>query len=159
MHWHTFNKAEGQEEFVQKVNDVLSSYIGRFELSPTGEVLRRAEAGFEPIFEAKVPTKDDNIKKKIDEAVLLFRRHGSTVENRRRAVRELADVLEYLRKQVQSVLTEKDEKDLFNIANNFSIRHHNDKQKTKYDAAIWLSWMFYFYLATIHALLRRMQKP
>jgi len=43
---------------------------------------------------------------------------------------------------------------LFNIANNFSIRHANEKQKNSYDKNIWYSWMFYFYIATIHALLR-----
>ena len=50
------------------------------------------------------------------------------------------------------------ERDLFNLANNFGIRHHNDHQKTSYDANIWLSWMFYFYLATIHVVLRKQQQ-
>jgi hypothetical protein len=159
MHWHTFSKALGQKHFREQINEMLGHYARRFELSRDGEILEKAAAGFEPIFDAAVPSTDGNVKTRIDEAVLLYRRRGSTVPDRRRAVRELADVLEYLRNKVSSVLTEKDEKDLFNIANNFGIRHHNDKQKTKYDAAIWLSWMFYFYLATIHALLRRMQKP
>ena len=52
-------------------------------------------------------------------------------------------------------LTSNDEKDLFNIANSFGIRHCNDKQKTDYDSALWLSWMFYYYLATVHVLLRK----
>ena len=66
--------------------------------------------------------------------------------------------LEYLRPQVKSVLTSKDESDLFNIANNFGIRHHNEAQRTDYDAGIWFSWMFYYYLATIHAVLRLLQR-
>jgi hypothetical protein len=64
--------------------------------------------------------------------------------------------LEYLRPKVKEFLTRSDEADLFTIANNFGVRHHNDTQKTGYDAALWLSWMFYFYLATIHVLLRKM---
>lgn len=42
--------------------------------------------------------------------------------------------------------------DLFQIANEFGVRHHNQKQKqkTNYDERIWLSWMFYYYLANIH---------
>ena len=56
------------------------------------------------------------------------------------------------------MLNNKDEKALFNIANNFGIRHHNDKQQTNYDPAIWLSWMFYFYLSTIHAVVRMIEK-
>jgi hypothetical protein len=70
-------------------------------------------------------------------------------------VRDLADVLEYLRPKVKALLTSADEKDIFNIANNFGIRHHNDQQKTGYEASLWLSWMFYFYLSTIHVLLRK----
>ena len=90
--------------------------------------------------------------------MLQFRRHGSTVDDRRQAVRDLADVLEYLRPKVQSILTSNDEKDLFNLANNFGIRHHNDRQKTNYDATLWLAWMFYFYLSTVHVLLRKMDQ-
>ena len=59
---------------------------------------------------------------------------------------------------MRRLLTKQDENDLFNIANNFGIRHHNDQQKTSYDTALWLSWMFYFYLATIHVVLRKIEK-
>jgi hypothetical protein len=157
MHWATFNKTDGQQAFRSKVNDLLDVYENRFELSDRGEVLRRPEAGFEKIFEASMPAKDENIVDRVDVAILRFRRHGSTIDDRRQAVRDLADVLEYLRPRVQELLTNKDENDLFNIANNFGIRHHNDRQRTNYDTAIWLSWMFYFYLATIHVVLRKIE--
>ncbi len=157
MHWETFNKKEGQNAYREKVNTVLEHYKNKFELSLTGEVLHKPEAGFENIFNAGMPSKDNNIVERINAATTNYRRHGSSIDDRRQAVRDLADVLEYLRPQVQELLTNKDEKDLFNIANNFGIRHHNDKQKTSYDAAIWLSWMFYFYLATIHVVLRKIE--
>ena len=157
MHWETFNQQDGKECYRQRINEVLEHYEHRFELSPDGDVLHRVEAGFEPIFDANVPSEDSNVVSRIDSAVLAYRRHGATVEQRRQAVRDLADVLEYLRPQVTTFLTQKDERDLFNIANNFGLRHHNDKQKTGYDAALWLSWMFYFYLATIHVVLRKMK--
>lgn len=155
MHWETFNKVEGQKVFREKINSVLAHYKNKFELSSKGEVLHSPEEGFEQIFNADVPSKDKNIVRRINAATTNFRRHGSSIDDRRQAVRDLADVLEYLKPQVQKLLTNKDEKDLFNIANNFGIRHHNDKQKTTYDAAIWLSWMFYFYLSTIHVVLRK----
>ncbi len=157
MHWKTFNKKEGQNVYREKVNVVLEHYKNKFELSPNGEVLRKPEVGFEKIFSADTPSKDENIVERINAATTNYRRHGSSIDDRRQAVRDLADVLEYLRPQVQELLTKSDERDLFNIANNFGIRHHNDKQKTSYDAAIWLSWMFYFYLATIHAVLRKIE--
>ena len=62
--------------------------------------------------------------------------------------------MEFLRPQIKKVLSSKDENDLFIIANSFGIRHHNDKQKTDYDRSIWYNWMFYYYLATIHAILK-----
>ena len=106
-----------------------------------------------------MPTDDpENVESSVRAAILKFRRHRSTLEDRRDAVRDLADVLEFLRPQLKLVLTRKDESDLFSIANNFGIRHHNDQQKTDYDSAIWHSWMFYYYLATIHAAVRLIQK-
>lgn len=155
MHWETFNKKEGQVVFVERINDLLSYYCNPFELSIDGEVLSKPDAGFENIFEADVPSNDENVRKRIESAVLRYRRRGATLDDRRQAVRDLADVLEYLRPKVKELLTKPDESDLFNIANNFGIRHHNEKQRTAYDMALWLSWMFYFYLATLHVVLRK----
>lgn len=155
MHWETFNQVLGRKEFREKVNGVLAHYKHRYELSPNGEVLHKPEAGFEPIFDADLPTSDKNVLSRVTAATLQYRRHGSTLDDRRQAVRDLADVLEYLRPKVKALLTSADEKDLFNIANNFGVRHHNEKQRTAYDTSIWLSWMFYFYLSTIHVVLRK----
>ncbi|MEO3690991.1 hypothetical protein [Roseateles paludis] len=124
MHWETFSKTLGQLEFRNRVNAALTHYAHRYELSSGGEVLHKPEAGFEPIFDADLPSKDQNITSRVGAAVLTYRRHGSTLDDRRQAVRDLADVLEYLRPQVKSLLTNADEKDLFNIANNFGVRHH-----------------------------------
>ena len=157
MHWETFNKAEGQREYRDAINRVLSHYCRSFELSANGEVLLKAEAGFDRIFDAALPISDPKVRDRVDAAVLRFRRHSSTLDDRRQAVRDLADVFEYLRPKVKALLTSKDEGDLFNIANNFGIRHHTELQKSSYDA-LWLNWMFYFYLATVHTLVRKIGK-
>ena len=157
MHWETFNKAEGQKEFREKINEILGMYIGEYELSENGEILVNSDIGFEKLFEADIPSTNKSVTERIDSAIRQYRRHGSTLDDRRQAVRDLADVLEYLRPKVKSILTKQDERDLFNLANNFGIRHHNEKQKTNYDTALWLSWMFYYYLATIHVLLRKIE--
>ena len=118
MHWETFNKQDGQDIFREKINGVLAHYKNKFELSKNGEVLHKPEEGFEQIFNADVPSKDKNIVSRINAATNNFRRHGSSIDDRRQAVRDLADVLEYLKPKVQELLTKQDEKDLFNIANN-----------------------------------------
>lgn len=40
---------------------------------------------------------------------------------------------------------------IFDTVNNFGIRHLNERQHTEYDENIWLSWMFHYLMATIHA--------
>jgi hypothetical protein len=121
-------REQGQAEFRLKINAVLAHYERRFELSADGEALHSPEAGFEPIFDADIPSADANVLSRVNAATLRYGRHGSTLDDRRQAVRALVDVLEYLRPKVRSLLTSADEKDLFNIANNFGIRHHNDQQ-------------------------------
>ena len=118
------------------------------------------DRGLENLLKAEFPkpyVDFRNVEGKVESAIRKFCWFNSSVEDRREAVRTLADVLEFLRPKIKKALTSKDEDDLFNLANNFGIRHHNDKQKIRYDAQIWLSWMFYYYLATIHACIRRLR--
>jgi len=72
----------------------------------------------------------DNVGKRVAAAVLKFRRHRSTFSDQRDAIRDLADVLEFLRPQL--VLTNKDDAALFNIANNlrYGITTTNSKAPT-----------------------------
>lgn len=158
-HYEEFNDKQGQRFFRELVNPILKDYSNGFELSNDGEILQLADSGLSHLFEADVPASDEtNIVNKVNNAVLKFRRYKSTMNDRQNSIRELVDVLEYLRPKAKELLETKDEKDLFNIANNYGIRHHNQQQKDKYDVAIWHSWMFYHYLATIHALLRLINK-
>lgn len=158
-HYDIFNDNEGQKHYRDTINYILRDFKEGFEISEAGEILELAYNNIAPLLQADIPSSDsENITKKIDLAVLKFRRHKSTLDDRRDALRELADVLEYLRPDIIKVLASKDESDLFNIANNFGIRHHNVKQKVDYDKAIWYSWIFYYYLATIHAALRLIAK-
>lgn len=87
-----------------------------------------------------------------------FRTRGATLDDRRHAVRDLADVLEALRPDIRENMLPADEKALFNVANGFAIRHNNHQQKGDYDRVTWLRWAFYVYLATIHAVLRVRQR-
>jgi len=154
-----FDDFEGRKYFRELLNPVLGKYKDGFEISEKGEILVLVDNGLSTLFDAEIPTNDDeNIRSKMDAAILKFRRYKSTLEDRREAIRELADVLEFLRPTIKEHLKKKDENDIFNIANNFGIRHHNSEQQTDYDKEIWYSWIFYFYLATLHATLRMTKK-
>jgi hypothetical protein len=154
-HYDEFNDFEGQKYFREIINPILRDYKDGFEISEIGEILILSDNGLSNLFEADIPTNDkDNISNKINSSITKFRRYKSTLDDRKEAIRELADVLEYVRPEIKKHLDKKDENDIFNIANNFGIRHHNVDQKINYDKAIWYSWIFYYYLATLHAVLR-----
>lgn len=159
--WHceTFDREPGQEEFRTKVNKILALYGSGYELSTDGEILALADTGLEGLLKAPIPNVDpDNISARVKSACNKFLRCKSSMDERRDAIRDLADVMEYLRPQLKDVMKSEDESDLFNLANNFGIRHHNSKQKSNYDKPIWYSWMFYYYLATIHATVRLIER-
>lgn len=158
--WHyiKFDGIAGQELFRKKINLMLEEYEIGYTLSSKGEVQTLGNEYLRPIFEAEVLTDDDTLRQKVDFAVSKFRRHNASVEDRLLAVRDLADVLERLRPKFKEVLNKKDDTALFDIANRFGIRHFNSSQNLNYDKNIWSSWMFYFYLSTIHAGLRFLEK-
>jgi hypothetical protein len=150
-HYESFNRISGRNEFRQEVNTILEDYSDGFILTEKGEIFTKENPGIRNIFYANIKTDDpENIDKRLELAISKFRRHRASSEERRDAVRMLADILEYMRPSVKKVLKSKDEADLFNIANNYGIRHHNKNQKTDYDEKVWLSWMFYFYISTIY---------
>jgi hypothetical protein len=159
--WHCekFEQESGQAEYREKINKILKIYEQGYELSSSGEILILPDSGLDALLEAPLPsTNPDNVEARIEAARQKFRRHRASLDERRDAIRDLADVLEFLKPKIKDVITSKDESDLFNLVNNFGIRHHNEKQKNEYDKAIWYSWMFYYYLATIHAVLRLIAK-
>jgi hypothetical protein len=155
-HYKTFDRTEGQQVFRQEMNQVLRLAEPPLELNDMGHLVERAPAEFRQLLDAPVPpgTEHDLITSRVDAATARFRARGASFDDRRHAVRDLADVLEALRKDMKDVMLSKDESELFNIANNFAIRHNNRQQRGDYDRLTWLRWAFYVYLATIHAVLR-----
>jgi len=146
-----FDRAAGRKHYRSEINEILRLLDAGWELSPEGEVLRRVDASVADLLDRPLPTSmSATVQKRVDAAIGKFRRRTSTADDRRDAVRDLVDVLEFLRPQFKQVLVQRDDALLFDLANNFGIRHFNDRQHAEYDA-IWLSWMFHFLLATIHA--------
>ena len=81
------------------VNDILRYYNGGYELSEDGEILKLSPPGFEPLIEEDIETNDpENIDSRVKYAISKFSRYNSSIEEKKEAVRTLADVLEYLGK-------------------------------------------------------------
>lgn len=159
--YESYNKEAGRTEYKSYVNDFLCLYRSGYELTKDGIILSLGSDGIQNLIQAKLPVLGEkNIDHKVQNAIIKWRNRDLSIHERREAIRELADVFEWLKKSnlLKSILCRKDESMLFEIANKFSIRHHNPKQHQNYDENVWYSWMFHFYLATYHAIARMIAK-
>lgn len=152
MHYETFDCEAGRSEYRERVNGFLRDYGEGWEVSSPGEILLVGIAGTADLLNGPPAfATTPNVGDRVARAILKFRRYGATPEDKHDAVKDLVDALEFIRPTVKDLLTSKDEADLFNIANNFAIRHNTPDQKAAYDKETWSEWMFYYYLATLRA--------
>ena len=124
-------------------------------------VLTGGTDGLQHLLDAEIiPYDEANVDSKVRGAIIKWRNRHLSLTEKKDAIRELADVFEWLKKTkgLGTVLDGKDESAIFDIANNFAIRHHNPNQKSNYDRTIWYAWIFHFYLATYHAAVRLLVK-
>ena len=152
-HWSKFDKQSGQTEFQQEINIILNDYEGGYTLSEKGEILIIGKNGIKDLFEVEISTREpEKIDEKIRYAIKKYRKYHASFEEKKESIRLLADVLEYIRPRIKLNLSKKDEGSLFEIANNFSIRHCNDGQK-EFENPAFLDWIFAMYLSTIYLIL------
>lgn len=159
--YDSYDDEAGRLEFREKTNSFLCDYKTGYELTKDGIILAIGTQGLQHILDAEIPQFDEvNVDSKVRNAITKWRNRHLTLTEKKEAIRELADVFEWLKKtkRLDKALNGKDESALFDIANNFDIRHHNPKQKANYDRLIWYAWMFHFYLATYHAVIRLLLK-
>lgn len=158
--WHfdfarsRFDDAAGRRDWREKLNRFLRMYEDGFELTAGGEVTRLAPTGLNVLVAApSPPTAPTTDLAKVESAVHTFMLAKSTREQKKQAVRTLADILEFHRDAAKAHLGG-DEQDLFNIANNFALRHHNRNQKDDYADDV-LDLLFYQFLAAVRLILAR----
>jgi hypothetical protein len=156
-----YDEAAGQMEYKEAANAILNDWHTGYELGPEGNVQSLGEGGLQHILGADIlPFDEVNVDAKVSLAISKWKSRRRTIDDMKESVRLMADVFEFLKKSkdLGSALDADDASLIFNIANNFAIRHHNPKQKSNYDSFIWYSWMFHFYLATYHASIRVIYK-
>src|SRR6516164_8446682 len=141
-----YDDVAGQEEFRDKANAFLADYNSGFKLTKEGIIVAIGRRGLQYILDAEIiPYDEENVDSKVRNAIAKWRSRHSSLSDKKEAIRELADVFEWLKKArgLGTVLDAKDQSAIFEIANNFAIRHHDPKQKTNYDHGIWYSWIFH----------------
>jgi hypothetical protein len=157
----SYDEKAGRAEFRERANAFLADYKSGYELTEEGVVLALGTDGLQHILDAEiVPYDEANVDSKVRDAIVKWRNRHLSLDEKKTAIREMADVFEWLKKakNLAGVLDKKDESVIFDLANNFAVRHHNPNQKINYDRAIWYSWIFHFYLATYHAAVRLLIK-
>jgi hypothetical protein len=159
--YDSYDRNAGQADFREHANIFLADYQSGYELTEDGLILAQGADGLQHILSAHIPASDEtNVDSKVRSAIVKWRNRALSLDEKRSAIRDLADVFEWLKKarNLPTVLAKKDESAIFELANNFAIRHHEPTQKSNYDRAIWYSWIFHFYLATYHAAIRLLIK-
>ena len=140
------------------VNSVLRFYDGGYELTKSGEIHKLSPFGFETLIGEAIKTNEpEKIDSRVNSAILKYSHYGSSIEERKEAILKLAGVLEYLKERIKNngeYFADKDDDALFNIINNFDIRHHKQMQQDQYNKDAWYDWMFYTFLASIYTLLK-----
>lgn len=157
-HTYDYDKEKGRDNYRNTINEILKEYDKGYQLSTDGEIIEIAPTGLEHLIEETPQTEDpDNLDNRFKIAITKYLRYGATIDEKKDAIRSLADVLEYLRKD-GCKLESKDDDDLFKIINGFDIRHHHKFQHGDYEVDIWYDWFFYTFLSSIYVLLKLNKK-
>jgi hypothetical protein len=150
-HYSDFSRPAGQAVYRWKVNELLREHGAGLELAEAGEdrglLVHAPPDGREDLVGTALAQRGPD-GDKARHAVTLFRARTADVEAKRSACIALAGVLEARRDLLKAELLSKDEGALFQIANQFGIRHQNADQHPDYDDA-YLDWLFWWYLATV----------
>jgi hypothetical protein len=164
--WHYSNFAlePGRRLYRWEVNRLLSRSTLAFRLAEEGEDVGRLVAVTDDAraqLVASVAQRSNATADRVRHALALVRARGASEHDKRSAIVTLAGVLEERRELLKQRLSRKDEAALFQIANQFALRHQRANQLADYDVAF-LDWVFWWYLATVELsdrLLGRTEAP
>ena len=151
--WHpqAFSQRSGRALYRWRINGLLDTTTFRLRLAEAGEdagrMVRRVSGELGRLIEGALGV-DAPADDPVAHAIALFRDRDGTRQDHRSAVVALAGVLEERRTLLKVRLLAKDEQALFEIANQYDVRHRRADQRGDY-APEFLEWIFYWYLATV----------
>ena len=154
-----FDQDKGRAFLRELLNPVLARHVPPLEMRPNGHIIELPPAAIQPLVDEPIPASvEPALRDPVEAAIDRFYRRGATDVDRRDALRHLSDFLEHQRSTIKTEMANRDENALFQIANEFAIRHHGRTQQGDYDKGIWQEWIFHIYLATARALIRIQQR-
>jgi len=147
-----FARRPGQAVYRWRVNELLERAQVPLRLAETGSdvglLVQAAGDGRDDLIERVLEPPAAENGDEVGHAVQLFRGRSATREAKRSAIVTLYGVLERRRPLLKQQLTSKDEAALFEIANQYDLRHRGASQHADYDT-VFLDWLFWWYLATV----------
>jgi hypothetical protein len=150
--WHhgRYHAERGRQLYRDQVNQLLGESVLPLSLNEQGRLEQVAPDELEALI-AAARAESGPAASELHHAFAQFRARGATILDRRSAVVTLAGILESRRNEIlKRRLAQRDEADIFEIANKFGIRHQRADQKTNYNQDLYLEWIFYWYVATVH---------
>lgn len=161
-HYSDFAFYPAQVLYRWTVNRILARHGIALVLAKNGEdvgrLVHQPHDGRAVLVESAVGTQGPATRSTVEHAISLFRGRGATRETKRSACIALAGLLEERRNLLEDHLLSKDEGALFQIANQFAVRHRRADQRSDYDEA-YLDWLFWWYLATFELTDKLLGRP
>ncbi|MDH2442395.1 hypothetical protein QDR37_00390 [Amnibacterium sp. CER49] len=155
-HYHDPDRAAGGAVYRWRMNEVLARHDVPLRLgqrgAERGRLVRHFGSGLDALAEAQA-SDSSAAPTATAEAVRLYRERDASLPQKRSALNLLAGELERQRKELRTAVHSKDESALFDIANNYAIRHQRDGQRTDYSED-YLDWVFWSFLATVNLMAR-----
>ncbi|MCR3721888.1 MULTISPECIES: hypothetical protein [Prauserella salsuginis group] len=151
--WHHshFSIESGRAVYRWRVNQLLDRSDIGLRLAEDGDDIGRmvtAPGDERSELLQAMSSSESEVGDQLRHAISTFRARDADRHTKRSAVVVLCQILEERRQFIKQQLIAKDEQALFQIANNFNLRHQNANQQSSYDEAF-LDWLFWWYLATI----------
>lgn len=156
---HEPDKKTAQSEFAEHINNILRAYKDGYYLVPsTGFIMEQPNQALKEQLEYTGEEIPPDVFKQLKSASQNYYRFDSDEETKKKAIASLADILENVRKEAKELFNSKfnipkneHDKLIFELVNNYNIRHDNQQQKKDYSKDIWYDWMMQYYTSTIIA--------
>ncbi|AMQ75639.1 MULTISPECIES: hypothetical protein [Bacillus amyloliquefaciens group] len=154
-----YDQAAGQLKYRDEMNFILNNYGQGFELTQEGYIRELIDNGLENLIDSQYEFDDDKDSEEVvKRATKKFFHYNADDTDKKSAILEIAGLLENLRESNKLHLAKKDESDLFNLLNNFNLRHNNPNQQTKYEKSIFYPWVFFNLLSALDAALKLLNR-
>ena len=154
-----FENEAQKEEFAEQINNILRAYKEGYYLEPTnGFIMQIPNGALREQLEYDGSDLPDSVYEQLATATEMYYRFDANLEQKKKAINILADILESEREEVKDTLNveyevPKNEHDklIFGIVNGYNIRHNRADQKNDYSKEIWYDWMMQYYTSVIIA--------